>query len=49
MALTWNGVELFYNQIVKVVLAAVDMDKKKLAFEWVDESVSKSKETHIKT
>jgi VacB/RNase II family 3'-5' exoribonuclease len=36
MTLTWNDKELFLEQDVKVKLASVDMDRKKLIFEWAE-------------
>lgn len=37
MELTWNDKPLLLNQVVDVKLVAVDMEKRKLAFEWVSE------------
>ncbi len=36
MELTWNDTELFLDQDVEVTLTSVDMDKKKLSFDWVN-------------
>ena len=35
MELTWNELDLNLDQEVKVTLTAIDMDKKKLSFEWL--------------
>jgi exoribonuclease R len=35
MELTWNENELCLDQAVEVKLTAIDMDKKKLSFEWL--------------
>ena len=36
MELTWNEHDLNLDQEVEVTLTAIDMDKKKLSFEWLN-------------
>ena len=41
LELSWNGVDLFYDEIVDVRLIGIDTDKNKLAFEFSENPISK--------
>ncbi|MFT6791194.1 MAG: exoribonuclease-2 [Cellvibrionaceae bacterium] len=45
MELSWNGVPLYYDQLVSVTLGAIDTDKKKLVFQWAEGAPGQTEKT----